>query len=232
MSLLRGHLSYANVVATLALVFATSGGALAASRYLITSTRQINPKVLKQLQGRAGAPGLPGRPGLPGPGGAPGAQGPQGLPGPVGSTGPQGPQGPEGPRGPSEVFEARLKKDSAEIEPKILRTFTLENLPAGAYVIDGKATIMQKQNQPASSIECELSAGADHDTTNQLLSTEAEELVSVSTELTHEFTSTGEVTMSCSTDTDKWKFLSEGPQVTRIIAIRVDALHSELVESI
>jgi hypothetical protein len=54
---MRGRLSYANVVVTLALVFAMSGGAFAAGRYLITSTKQIKPSVLKQLQGKAGAIG-------------------------------------------------------------------------------------------------------------------------------------------------------------------------------
>jgi hypothetical protein len=46
MNSIRRRLSYANVVATLALVFAMSGGALAASHYLVNSTKQINPKVL------------------------------------------------------------------------------------------------------------------------------------------------------------------------------------------
>jgi hypothetical protein len=61
MGSIRRHLNYANVVATLALLFAMSGGALAASHYLINSTTQINPKVLKKLKGRSGqAPsGLP-----------------------------------------------------------------------------------------------------------------------------------------------------------------------------
>ncbi len=35
---MRRRLSYANVTATLALVFAMSGGAMAANHYLITST--------------------------------------------------------------------------------------------------------------------------------------------------------------------------------------------------
>jgi hypothetical protein len=43
------HLTYANVTATLALVLAMSGGALAAKHYLVNSTKQIDPKVLKSL---------------------------------------------------------------------------------------------------------------------------------------------------------------------------------------
>jgi len=60
MKTLRRHLSYANVVATLALVFAMTGGALAASHYLINSTKQISPKVLKKLKGNRGAAGARG----------------------------------------------------------------------------------------------------------------------------------------------------------------------------
>jgi hypothetical protein len=75
---IQGRITYANVVATLALVLAMSGGALAAKHYLINSTKQINPKVLKTLHGAKGARG--------------------GL-GPTGGAGPQGIQGPEGKRG-------------------------------------------------------------------------------------------------------------------------------------
>ena len=46
---MRRHVNYANIVATLALFFAMTGGALAAKHYLINSTKQINPKVLKKL---------------------------------------------------------------------------------------------------------------------------------------------------------------------------------------
>ena len=59
---MRRHLNYANVIATLALVFAMSGGALAANHYLINSTKQINPKVLKKLKGNSqGKTGATGR---------------------------------------------------------------------------------------------------------------------------------------------------------------------------
>jgi hypothetical protein len=82
---MRRHLSYANVAATLALVFAMSGGALAASHYLINSTKQINPKVLKKLKGNNGAPGQTG---------ATGKEGPQGKEGTAGREGKQGDPGP------------------------------------------------------------------------------------------------------------------------------------------
>jgi hypothetical protein len=77
LSRIRKRMTYANVAMTLALVFAMTGGAYAASKVLITSTKQIKPSVLKQLQGKAGAQG------------------------PVGATGPAGPAGPQGPAGTS-----------------------------------------------------------------------------------------------------------------------------------
>jgi hypothetical protein len=77
----KSRLTYANVAATLALVLAMSGGALAANHYLINSTKQINPKVLKKLRG------------------ARGALGPNGVVGPQGVEGPPGPRGGRGERG-------------------------------------------------------------------------------------------------------------------------------------
>jgi hypothetical protein len=82
MNSLRKHLSYANFVATMALVFAMTGTAIAAKHYLITSTSQISPKVLKALKGRTGATGSAGANGAPGAGGVTGphgAEGPAGL---------------------------------------------------------------------------------------------------------------------------------------------------------
>jgi hypothetical protein len=92
----RRRLSYANVVATLALVFAMTGGAYAASKFLITSTKQIKPSVLSQLKGKAGATGAQGPAGVAGPAGP---QGPAGAPGAKGEAGAGGPQGPAGPQG-------------------------------------------------------------------------------------------------------------------------------------
>jgi hypothetical protein len=42
---LKRRLTYANVAMTVAVVFAMSGGAFAAGKYVITSIKQISPKV-------------------------------------------------------------------------------------------------------------------------------------------------------------------------------------------
>lgn len=58
--MIKPKFTYANIVATLALFFAMTGGALAAHHYLITSTKQISPKVVKALKGKTGPRGLQG----------------------------------------------------------------------------------------------------------------------------------------------------------------------------
>jgi hypothetical protein len=62
-------------------VFSMSGGALAATHYLISSKKQISPKVLKELKGKSGGRGLTG------------ASGPQGPAGPQGAAGAAGAAG-------------------------------------------------------------------------------------------------------------------------------------------
>jgi hypothetical protein len=89
-SLIRRRLCYANVTATLALVFGMSGGALAANHYLLTSTSQISPKVLKVLKGKEGKQG---------PAGAAGMRGETGVGGPAGAAGSIGQAGPAGSKG-------------------------------------------------------------------------------------------------------------------------------------
>jgi hypothetical protein len=102
---IRARLTYANVTATLALFFAMSGGALAASHYLITSTKQIKPSVLSALKGKAGPAGAAGAKG------AQGAQGPQGPAGANG-TGTPGLEGKAGSNGES-VTNTELKPKNA-----------------------------------------------------------------------------------------------------------------------
>ncbi|HTA15367.1 MAG TPA: hypothetical protein VK781_10980 [Solirubrobacteraceae bacterium] len=101
-STLRSRLTYANLTVTLALVFAMTGGAYAAGKILITSTKQIKPSVLHQLQGKAGSKGpagLQGPAGPQGPAGAAGSKGETGAPGTSGKDGLQGEEGPQGKEG-------------------------------------------------------------------------------------------------------------------------------------
>jgi hypothetical protein len=112
---IRKRLTYANVAMTLALVFAMSGGAYAASKYVITSTKQIKPSVLKSLTGKTGPAGPAGpagaagagTAGATGPGGAQGSAGTNGTngeKGEIGKTGSTGPQGPAGILHPGETL--------------------------------------------------------------------------------------------------------------------------------
>ena len=89
----RLHLTPSTVIASLALVFAMTGGAYAASKYVITSTKQIKPSVLAQLKGKAGAKGAAGAPGAAGPQGSAGAAGKDGAPGADGTNGTDGTNG-------------------------------------------------------------------------------------------------------------------------------------------
>lgn len=91
--MIRKRITYTNVALTLALVLAMSGGAYAAGKYVITSTKQISPKVLKAL---AGKPGAAGKSGAQGPTGPTGAKGENGAPGPEGKAGTSGNNGVNG----------------------------------------------------------------------------------------------------------------------------------------
>ena len=125
---MRGRITYANVAATLALVFSMSGGALAASHYLINSTKQINPKVLRKLQGhngRSGAAGVTGQGGLVGPAGKEGLQGKEGA------------QGKDGPRGPG-ASQLTLALP-ASTSPSFTNVGTIEGISLEAKCVEDVA---------------------------------------------------------------------------------------------
>jgi Collagen triple helix repeat (20 copies) len=92
--------SPAMVVALMALFLAMSGSAIAAKHYLLTSTKQISPKVLSALKGKNGSAGPAGATGGAGPTGAIGATGATGATGPTGAIGATGATGATGPAGP------------------------------------------------------------------------------------------------------------------------------------
>ncbi|HTR88687.1 MAG TPA: hypothetical protein VMG62_01090 [Solirubrobacteraceae bacterium] len=127
----QGRITYANVVATLALVLAMSGGALAANHYLINSTRQINPKVLKKLRGARGKTGARGLAGI-------SIQGPTGPQGPKGERGGEGPHGTNGtnayealPAGRSVSGEYAASSEDAAKEGALKEAITFPMLVAG-----------------------------------------------------------------------------------------------------
>jgi hypothetical protein len=116
-----------NIVAWIALFVALGGTGLAASHYIITSTKQIKPSVLRSLQGHAGASGPAGKNGV---AGATGATGATGERGPAGTTGSQGSGGEEGSSGaPVRNVVARVRSMAP-----VMTTSTTE--AAGATVVD------------------------------------------------------------------------------------------------
>jgi len=161
-SFIRRHLSYANVTATMALLFAMGGSALAVGHfakskeftptpkskefnYVITSIAQISPRVQAELKvpgktgpaGSAGATGAPGSPGSQGPSGPSGAAGPPGIEGIQGNEGKPGEKGTPGETGATgEPGLSLLSKSEQETLKSIL--------PYIKYVasgIGGKPTI-------------------------------------------------------------------------------------------
>ncbi len=100
----RKHLSYSNVAATMALVFALTGGAVAATSHgggattppakATASTASVHATVAAKKKKKASAPT-----GKPGPAGPKGATGAPGATGPAGSAGPAGPAGAAGAKG-------------------------------------------------------------------------------------------------------------------------------------
>jgi hypothetical protein len=155
---LRRHLTYANVVASLALFLALGGAAFAATQLPRNSvgTGQLKPeavtagkiakKTRNQLRGSTGPQGPQGKTGKTGPKGATGAKGAQGAQGAKGATGADG-------TGPAfEVF-GTLKTIGAGAT-----TIVGENLGAGAYV--SSANVVVEATAPGT-VTCTLSSGGE-----------------------------------------------------------------------
>jgi hypothetical protein len=140
----------ATVLAFAALVIALTGSAIAAKKYVITSKKQIAPKVLKQLKGKRGPAGPQGETGPAGPKGDTGATGARGdtgatgAKGDTGATGAKGDTGAAGTDGTNGAAATTTQTDAGEVTTSSGSytdlggpTITL-NIPAGgANVIVG-----------------------------------------------------------------------------------------------
>lgn len=104
--------------------------------------------------GTAGPVGATGAPGAPGTVGAPGPQGTTGTAGPAGARGPTGAAGPAG------AVEARRAIRTSSTTQGINPLVTLEDLPAGTWVLEARATaVTDSSPTTVRSITCYLEAG-------------------------------------------------------------------------
>jgi hypothetical protein len=160
MGLLRRHLTYANIAASLALFLALGGAAYAATQLPKNSvgTNQIRKeavtagkiakKTRNQLRGERGPAGPAGATGKTGKTGAKGATGATGARGAQGNTGAPGADG----TGPAfEVFTAVKSIEAGG------STIVSQNLGAGAYVITANVVV---ESGAETSVTCTLNGGA------------------------------------------------------------------------
>jgi Collagen triple helix repeat (20 copies) len=210
----KQRLTYANVAATLALVFSMSGGALAASHYIITSTKQISPKVVKALKGKTGKTG---------PTGPAGPQGKEGAPGKEGLTGKEGPAG----IGPafSAYHDGSVSITGTEAD-KATVVATLGNLPAGKYVINAKLYTFDSQTSEDITV-CRLVAEGDSDedvahTSSSASAGYADSIGTFPLQVVHQFNGTGSASVECYVSAGEAKFIYANH--TKITAIQVSAL--------
>lgn len=114
-----------NLVAWLALFVALGGTSLAASHYVITSTNQIKPGVLKALHGLKGKRGLEG------------SRGPEGPRGGEGARGIEGQRGLQGTTGPVETTKLIEVVDEEAFDGAHEENFAFAECPAGTAAISG-----------------------------------------------------------------------------------------------
>ena len=152
----KAGLTYANVIATLALFLALGGGAYAAIKLPKNSvgSKQIKSNAVNSSKLKDGsllskdfrAGQLPA-----------GAQGPVGPRGADGTNGTNGTNGDTGPRGPSDAYYAQETNGG--------QTTLAVTVPAGDYAASGDGRVTNSNGQsgttPDGATECNLEAGGD-----------------------------------------------------------------------
>lgn len=172
----RFRVGLPHVGVVIALTLAMSGGALAAGHYLITSIKQIKPKVVRQLRGARGPKGPPGNPGVSG-------------------------QGPA-----TEVYNPGEVSTSTQGDTSFHQVATLPITSVGAYVATAKVSTLLTGGSGMADTLCKLvahtSTGGPDDTDSSTASLQNNSTVEIgwttmSLELTHTFDAAGTITLLC-----------------------------------
>jgi hypothetical protein len=219
MGKLRARLTYANVMATVAVFIALGGASYAAVNL------PPNSVGTPQLKNRAVTPPKLAAATIQR------FRGETGLPGPTGPIGPPGPTGGPGPTGPSDAYidaqDGILELSSFESRTKVAELA----LPAGSYIFFGK---LYADNEDATlqRVDCEIAdpAGALIDYTKLWLSptstedTDNTDLGTIALTAALTLNTPGTVTMRCGFGAG-----TAVPHISvasrRLVAIKVGALH-------
>lgn len=168
----------------MALLFAMAGGAVAATHYLITSTRQISPKVLKELRGAAGVRGPAGSNGSNGATGEKGERGERGERGEPGQTGEKGEKGEPGGQiltwnrteeaGASEAAARKLTLQEAPPFRLVGRCYknASGDTVAATYILSTEAGTFASESNESEATE--LSKEVEHPVTSEVAEGESE----------------------------------------------------------
>jgi Collagen triple helix repeat (20 copies) len=160
MKLLRGKLTYANVMATAAVFIALGGASYAAVKLPNASvgTKQLKKEAVTPGKlSKASKVALTGAQGPAGPQGPTGPQGPRGETGATGSPGIQGEpgeRGEPGSEGPSDGYFAEGDERGATIHESAASLGAV-NVPAGSYLFTAVARLTNEIPSPANA-ECFL----------------------------------------------------------------------------
>ena len=218
MKRLARHLTFANVIACLALFVALGGAGYAAFKLPKESVDTealhkgaVTPAKLseKARQGMTGARG---------PQGATGAQGPQGAAGSPGAAGEPGPSAAYSYFREAEVIVAQTTSTQAGAL----------SVPPGSYAIESHVAATSLDN-PTDAMECILHAGEESDAAAAILGTQPGDSIDqeLSMQLVHTFAGPGQITITC-----RHPFTAGALNVSdiRIIAIKVGEIAADIKE--
>jgi hypothetical protein len=166
MGFVRRRLSYANVVASLALFLALGGAAFAATQLPRNSvgTGQLKPeavtsgKIAKKTRNQ-----LMGAQGPAGPQGKTGAKGSKGSTGARGATGVKGDTGARGPAGVDAGPATEVFREVAKLIGTTPTQVLAQNLSPGAYVITANVALVEA-GTTVKIVNCQLDGGGFADT--------------------------------------------------------------------